>query len=241
MTTSPEGQQTTYFQGINAFSNFWFVSFKYIHSLSRLCKHEVSQESDARVWAGPEPRLHRVRRDRISPVPPWSERAFCCFHLRRGISYGEKGKGELWIRKGFWGRGQKAVASNSTRPLRKGWNKAATEIAVVGLRFPLFLRISTVSLLSAGTRLCSHQTFDKGLFHTALLFLRFGAVCLGREIKEEQGQSWEQSDKEAPRRASLWRPGSWDPTRPPEAATWPCLRKWDPTRRQHRPKSEKMK
>lgn len=53
-------------------------------------------------------------------------------------------------------------------------------------------------LLSAGIRLCSHQTFNKGLFHTAPLFLRFGDImCLGREINGSRGQPWEQSDKEA--------------------------------------------
>ena len=56
-------------------------------------------------------------------------------------------------------------------------------------------------------------------------------MCLGREINESRGQSWEQSDKEALRRDL---PGGLAAEAPRTHSRgrgfWPCLQKWDPAR-----------
>lgn len=215
-----------------------------MHSLSRLCTHEVSQESGCKSlsWTG----SHTAQGEKGPEFPLiflGLRGHFCCFHLeKRNFIWGKRKRVNYELEKESEGEVKKWKKSNSNRSLGRVRWKIRRRQRQLSARLRFIPQDLHCLLLSAGTRLCSHQTFDKGLFHTALLFLRLGAVmCLGREINESRvspGNRVARKHRGGPSLAARQlRPHA--PTQRPWLLA--LLAEMGSHTTQRRPKSEKMK
>ena len=145
VTTSWEGQQTTLLSRDKCLQTFGL--FKYIRSLSRLCKREVSQESGHKSlsWTG----SHTAQGEKGPEFPLFLlglRGHFCCFHLeKRNFIWGKRKRVNYELEKDSEGEVKKWKKSNNNRSLgRVGWKRRWHRDSCWP-DWDLLLRISTVS------------------------------------------------------------------------------------------------